>query len=207
MTLRRVLTALVALILAPRRHRRRRPDTPPIGREHYEPTVLAADAASTQVSSDSIPVATTPKGGWGEAWPAPVLAGCDEPLADEAPDLRGVWKVVDGPFVGHIERIEQAGQRVVITATGIIHDMVADGTLERGVNDVDPTGGAVSVAARFNDGRLDLFPNNMRRAVVTRYLDGDEMVWRYGPYRNRLRRLEAPTDGVQTELLKEADDV
>ncbi|MGB1687567.1 MAG: hypothetical protein ACPHHT_03340 [Ilumatobacteraceae bacterium] len=171
------------------------------------PTALAVDCASMQTSADSIPVATTPEGGWGETWPAPVLAGCDEPLVDEAPDLRGVWKVVDGPFVGHIERIEQAGRRVVITTTGVIHDMVADGTLERGVNDVDPTGGAVSVAARFNDSRLDLFPNNMRRAVVTRYLDGDEMVWRYGPYRNRLRRLEAPTDGVQTELLKEADDV
>ena len=118
-----------------------------------------------------------------------------------------MWKVVEGPFFGHIELIEQAGRRVVITTTGVIHDMVADGTLERGVNDVDPTGGAVSVAARCNDSRLDLFPNNMRRAVVTRYLDGDEMVWRYGPYRNRLRRLEAPTEGVQPELLKEADDV
>ena len=96
---------------------------------------------------------------------------------------------------------------MVITTTGVIHDMVADGTLERGVNDVDPTGGTVSVAARFKDSRLDLFPNNMRLAVVTRYLDGDEMVWRYGPYRNLLRRLEAPADGLETDLSREADDV
>ena len=206
MTRQRMLTALVSIVLAPRRHRQRRPDVAPQGQEHYVPTVLAVDSASMQTPADSIPVATTPKGGWGETWPAPVLAACDEPLADEVPDLRGVWKVVDGPFLGHIERIEQAGWRVVITATGVIHDMVADGTLERGVNDVDPTGGALSVAARFKDSRLDLFPNKMRRAVVTRYLDGDEMVWRYGPYRNRLRRLEVPTDGVLADLSKEAVD-
>ena len=207
MTFRGVLTALVSVVLAPRRHRQRCRDVAPQGHEHYAPTALAVDTASMKIPADSIPVATTPRGGWGESWPAPVLAGCDEPLADEAPDLRGVRKVVDGPFVGHIERIEQAGRRVVITAKGIFHDMVADGTLERGVNDVDPTGGAVSVAARFKDGRLDLFPNNMHRAVVTRYRDGDEMVWRYGPYRNRLRRVECPTDGVQADLLKQFDDV
>lgn len=206
MTPRRVLTALVALLLAPRRHRRRRPDTPPNGREHYVPTAFATDAASARVTAGSIPVATTPKGGWGEDWPAPVLAGCDEPLADEVPDLRGVWKVIEGPFVGHIERIEQSGRRVVITSTGIIHDMVADGSLERGVNDVDPVGRTVSVAARFRDGRLDLFPNNMRRAVVTRYLDGDELIWRYGPYRNRLRRLEAPGEARPPATASDGDD-
>ena len=27
-----------------------------------------------------------------------------------------------------------------------------------------------------------------------RYLDGGEMVWRWGPWRNRLRRLDEPTD-------------
>ena len=35
---------------------------------------------------------------------------------------------------------------------------------------------------------------NKRVVAVTRYLDGDEMVWRWGPWRNRLRRLDAPTD-------------
>lgn len=207
MTPRRVLKAMLALLLAPRRHRRRRPDTAPIGREHYVPTSVASDAASARVTADSIPVGKTPKGGWGEEWPAPVLAGCDEPLVGEAPDLRGVWKVIEGPFVGHIERIEQAGRRVVITSTGIIHDMVADGSLERGVNDVDPMGGTVSVAARFRDGRLDLHPNNMRRAVVTRYLDGEELIWRYGPYRNRLRRLEPPGEAHPPATASDGDDV
>ena len=194
MKLRRVVSAILGLVLAPRRHRRRRPDVPPRGREHYEPTSFATDGATVKKPADSIPVAKSPPGGWQLDWPAPVLTGCDEPLAAGAPDLRGVWQVVSGPFVGHIERIEQAGQRAVVTASGVIHDMFVDGSLERGVNDVDPTGGQISVAARYTEGRLDLHPNNMRRAIVTRYLDGDEMVWRYGPYRNRLRRLEAPHD-------------
>lgn len=194
MTVRRVFSALIGLVLAPRRHRRRRPDTPPRGRAHYEPTPFAVDREHVTRSADSIPVAKSPQGGWQREWPAPILAGCDEPLADGAPDLRGVWQVVSGPFVGHIERIEQAGQRAVVTASGVIHDMVVDGSLERGVNDVDPNGGRISVAARYTEGRLDLHPNNMRRAVVTRYIDGDEMVWRYGPYRNRMRRLETPLD-------------
>lgn len=123
-----------------------------------------------------------------------MLAGCDEPLVDGAPDLRGVWRVEQGPLKGHVERVEQAGDRVVITAGGVIHDMFANGTLEGGVNDTSEAGTQISVAARFENGRHNLYPGNKRVVAVTRYLDGDEMVWRWGPWRNRLRRLEAPTD-------------
>lgn len=190
-----VAKALGSMLLAPIRRRRLPADTPPSGREHYEPTPLAASLDSTTVRAADIPVAKTPPGGWkGHDWPAPVLRGCDEPLVDEAPDLRGVWRVEKGPLKGHVERIEQAGNRVVITAGGVVHDMFADGTLAGGVNDVGEAGTQVSVAARFEDGRHNLYPGNKRVVAVTRFLDGDEMVWRWGPWRNRLRRINAPTE-------------
>jgi len=190
-----VAKALGGMLIAPIRRRRAPADTPPAGREHYEPTPLAPTRDEATMKATEIPVEKTPADGWtGGDWPAPVLAGCDEPLVDEAPDLRGVWRVVKGPLQGHVERVEQAGDRVVITAAGIIHDMFADGTLEGGVNDVGEAGTQISVAARFEDGRLNLYPGDKRVIAVTRYLDGDEMVWRWGPWRNRLRRLEPPTD-------------
>ncbi|MBV9935254.1 MAG: hypothetical protein JO367_13200, partial [Actinobacteria bacterium] len=93
--------------------------------------------------ADEIPVAYTPPGGWTEM-PPPILAGCTEPLVDGAPDLRGTWQVVSvewksgtapdpDPIADHVERIEQGGDRVIVTTSGIIHDMRADGTLEHGV--------------------------------------------------------------------------
>ena len=82
---------------------------------------------------------------------------------------------------------------MTITAGGVIHDMRADGTLEGGVDDVaEGTGDPISVAARFEGGRLNLYPGDRGIVAVTRYRDGDDMVWRYGPFRNRLRRLRPP---------------
>ena len=87
-----------------------------------------------------------------------------------------------GPLKGHIERVEQAGNRVVITDGGFIQDMYADVTLEGGVNDVNADKKErIAVAARFEKGRLNLYPGGRRIAIVTRYLDGEEMIWRYGP--------------------------
>jgi len=190
-----VVKMLGSMLTAPIRRRRSPADTPPAGREHYVPTPFAASRDAATVKAVDIPVAKTPAHGWqGSDWPAPVLAGCDEPLVDGAPDLRGVWRVEKGPLKGHVERVEQAGDRVVITASGIIHDMFVNGTLEGGVNDVSEAGTQISVAARFEDGRHNLYPGNRRVVAVTRYLDGDEMVWRWGPWRNRLVRLDAPTD-------------
>ena len=117
-----------------------------------------------------------------------------EPLVDGAPDLRGVWRVVKGPLKGHVERVEQAGDRVVTTAGGVVHDIFANGTLEGGVNDVGEAGAQLSVAARFEAGPLNLYPANKRVVAATRYLDGHEMVWRWGPWRNRLQRLDEPND-------------
>jgi hypothetical protein len=88
------------------------------------------------VNADDIPVAHTPSGGYGEAVPPPVLRECTEPVVAHAPDLRGVWKVVevrddDGNVLeehralGHVQRVEQCGDRLVVTGGGIVHDMRA----------------------------------------------------------------------------------
>ena len=76
---------------------RRHPPTPPTAREHYEPTPLAATVEAATMKAAEVPVAKTPPGGYRE-WPEPVLTGCDEPLVDGAPDLRGVWQVHKGPL-------------------------------------------------------------------------------------------------------------
>ncbi len=161
------------------------------------------------VTVDDIPVAHTPEGGWHGEMPPLILAGCTEPLASGAPDLRGLWQAYeveqagellpDHPLSRHIERVEQCGNRVVITADRIIHDMRADGTLEHGVNDV---AGAdltteVHVAAVFAGGRLDLHPDGIdpaRPPPVTREVVDGEMVWHYGPFTVAMRRINASAD-------------
>jgi hypothetical protein len=142
--------------------------------------------------ADEIPVAHTPEGGYGDTLPPPVLAGCTEPLVAGAPDMRGVWRVesvewngdapTPDPIAAHVERIEQCGDRVCITAEGIIHDMRADGTVENGVHDVAAVGGRpISVVCTFEAGVHVLRPVDMPGVEVTRRLDGDELVWTYGP--------------------------
>ena len=166
---------------------RRRPPAPPGDSVHYEIPVLAPTKELAITKATDLPVVGTPEGRWKE-WPPLVLEGCDEPLIGGAPDLRGVWQVYKGPLKGHIERNEQAGARVVITAGGIIHDMTAGGLP---MTDEGVGGAKINVAARYENERLNLYLNN-KRLVVTRYRDGDEMVWRWGPYLNRLRRLHDP---------------
>jgi hypothetical protein len=159
------------------------------------------------ITADDIPVAHTPEGGWHGEMPPPVLAGCTEPLAPGAPDLRGLWKAVsfegaEGPLPGHplnshVERIEQCGNRVVVTSQGVIHDMRADGTLENGVNDVAAArlDQRISVAAVFNEGRLDLHPFGIepgRGPLVTRSVVNGEMIWQYGPFRVTMERIGTP---------------
>ncbi len=154
--------------------------------------------------ADNIPVVHTPDGGWHDAMPPPVLAACTEPLAVGAPDLRGLWKaysveqsgkaLTDHPLNRHVERIEQCGNRVVITAGRVIHDMRADGTLERGVNDVleMDLSQNIQVAAVFNHGRLDLHPGGVdpaRLPLVTREIVDGELVWNYAVFSVRLRKI------------------
>ena len=134
--------------------------------------------------------------------PPLVLDGCDEPLVEGAPDLRGLWRVIDVewklgdapdpiPVADHVERIEQCGDRVCITSTGIIHDMRADGTVEHGVHDVAAAGGQeISVVCTFEDGVHVLRPVGLPDVEVTRRLDGAHLIWDYGPmFTARLERI------------------
>ncbi len=157
------------------------------------------------VTADSIPVAYTPTGGWKDM-PAPFLAACTEPIVDGAPDMRGTWKVVsievggiEDPnhrAIGLTQRIEQAGNRVIITASGatasgIVHDMRCDGTEENGVHDVaefDLTT-PITVVASFEDGVHVLRPVGVP-IEVTRRIDGDQLVWTYLGFTARLNRIE-----------------
>jgi len=152
-----------------------------------------------------IPVAHTPAGGYGDTFPAPVLSRCTEPLVPGAPDLRGVWRVTevevngitdpDHPVNGHLQRIEQCGDRLVVTAAGVIHDMRCDGTEANGVHDVAEFDKAtpIVVIASYEDGVHVLRPVGLD-IEVTRRRDGDDMVWQYLGFTARLTRQgEAPS--------------
>jgi hypothetical protein len=68
--------------------------------------------------------------------------------------------------------------------------MYADGTVENGVNDVSPDGKPISVVCTFEDGVHTLRPVGMGDVEVTRRLDGDQLVWTYGPlFTARLERI------------------
>ncbi len=163
---------------------------------------------------DAVPVAFTPPGGW-TVWPDPVLAGCTEPRSAGAPDLDGYWRTVeivvdddvqpDHPALGHVQRIEQRGDRVVVTAGGIIHDMRCDGTLERGVHDVAEFDKAtrIDVIATYEDGEHVLRPVGMP-IEVRRRRDGDHLVWDYLGFTARLEHL-APSAIRPAEIGDVAD--
>ncbi len=151
---------------------------------------------------DTVPVAHTPPGGWTD-FPTPILAGCAEPLPEGAPDLRGVWQTVDveidgvvqpgHPALGHVQRVEQAGDRLVVTGGGVIHDMRVDGTLEGAVRDVAEFDKQteITVVATYEDGVHVLRPQGMP-IEVRRWRDGDHMRWQYVGFVARLRRLGPP---------------
>jgi hypothetical protein len=161
---------------------------------------------------DDIPVAHTPPGGYGDAFPAPILAGCDDPLVAGAPDLRGLWQVVevsandevvpDHRALGHVQRIEQSGDRVVVTGGGVIHDMRCDGTARHGVHDVAEFDKQteITVVASYEDGVRVLRPVGIP-IEVPRRRDGADMVWDYVGFRARLRRLGSPEMQPPTEAL------
>lgn len=156
-------------------------------------------------NANDIPVAHTPDGGWHGEMPPPVLAGCDEALVAGAPDLRGVWEIYevqvgeeaveDHPMLAQRQRVEQCGDRLVVTAGGVIHDMRCDGTEENGVHDVaqvDYSTPIVVTSSYEDDGVHVLRPKGIP-ITVTRRLEGDTMVWDYGgAFVARLRRVADP---------------
>ncbi|MCJ7437187.1 MAG: hypothetical protein MUP97_05445 [Acidimicrobiia bacterium] len=173
---------------------------------YVAPLIELTDASAPARRAADIAVAHTPPGGYGDAFPDPVLADCTEPLVGGAPDLRGMWEVVDvevngttapesHPVHQHVERVEQCGDRLVVTGGGVIHDMRCDGTVEHGVHDVAAADFTtpLSVVTTYEHGVHTLRPVGLPGVEVTRRLDGDEMVWSYvGNFVARLRRTCAP---------------
>jgi len=155
------------------------------------PTSKPTTTTAKLVMADDIPVAHTPTGGYGDTFPEPILTTCTEPLVAGAPDLRGTWKTVaaekggvpvpaDSKVYRHVQRVEQCGNRLVVTGGGVIHDMRVDGTAENGVHDVlesDYTTPIV-VVATYENGVHVLRPVGVP-VEVTRHLEGDKLIWNY----------------------------
>ncbi len=162
----------------------------------------------TSPMSDSVPVVHTPQGGYGAVMPGPFLAGCAEPLTHGAPDLRGTWRVVavevDGAravehrALGHVQRIEQCGDRVIVTGGGVVHDMRCDGTVDHGVHDVAEFDKAtpITVVATFERDGAGREVHVLRPVglpvEVRRWRDGEQLVWEYLGFTARLERVEPP---------------
>ena len=135
-----------------------------------------------------IPKGNTPGCSY-DHFPLPILADCTEPLADQTDDIRGLWLGVEGGHVGHLERVEQCGARVVVTAAGVIHD---GGPNSSGGLTTNDTEGAVlftlggqeycprtSAGMIWNEGVLDFHVFGWGPVVVRRYLEGEQLIWEY----------------------------
>ncbi len=129
--------------------------------------------------ANDIPKAFTPGCGW-QRWPMPVLANCTEALAVGVVDIRGLWRSTSPAGFDHVERIEQCGNRTVVTAAGIIHDFITDGTLANGSRDIEPPSCANTwVSIDWQDGVQRYHPFGLPFTLVTRQLEGDTLVWHY----------------------------
>lgn len=145
------------------------------------------------LTADEIPKAYTPACGINQ-WPAPVLAGCTEPLAEDAADLRGLWLAESGQ-TGHLERIEQCGDRVLVLGRNFIHDFRTSGRLQDGANDINPRyckriRASVNWEQAPEGSRLTFRPWGLA-PMVARYLaDEDTLVWEYpNAPTSRLKRI------------------
>jgi hypothetical protein len=99
--------------------------------------------------------------------------------------------VADHPALGHVQRIEQCGDRMVVTAGGVVHDMRCDGTEEHGVHDVAEFDKQtrITVVATYEHGIHVLRPVGLP-IEVTRRRAGADIVWDYLGFRARLQRTE-----------------
>lgn len=128
-------------------------------------------------SANDIPKAYTPDCSY-TTIPMPILAECTEPLAEGVVDMRGLWLgISDGDE--HLERIEQCGNRVVITAFGIIHDFRVDGTLKNGARDVGIVCNNFNSAIHFDEEGVMVFRLFDLFDTVFREMRNEEMVFTF----------------------------
>ena len=135
-----------------------------------------------------IPKGNTPGCAY-DHFPLPILGSCAEPLPPEADDIRGLWRGMSGGHVGHVERVEQCGSRVVVTSAGLIHDYGPNST--GGLNTNDTEGSVLftlageehcmrtSASMIWEDEVLNFYAFGWGPRVVRRYRDGDELIWEY----------------------------
>lgn len=152
-----------------------------------------------------IPKGNTPGCGY-DHFPLPILAECTEPLVEQADDIRGLWRGVEGGHAGHVERVEQCGSRTVVTAAGIIHDYGPNSTA--GLNTDDTEGSVLftigdseycmrsSASMIWEDKQLNFYAFGWGPQVVKRYLDGEQLIWEYadGSITRMDRLCELPQD-------------
>ena len=128
-------------------------------------------------SANDIPKAYTPGCSY-TTIPMPILAECTEPLAEGVVDMRGLWLgVSDGDE--HLERIEQCGNRVVITAFGIVHDFRVDGTLKNGARDVGIVCNNFNSAIHFDEEGVMVFRLFDLFDTVFREMRNEQMIFTF----------------------------
>ena len=128
-------------------------------------------------SANDIPKAYTPDCSYTNI-PMPILAECTEPLAEGVVDMRGLWLgISDGDE--HLERIEQCGNRVVITAFGIVHDFRLDGTLKNGARDVGLLCNNFNSAIHFDEEGVMVFRLFNLFDTVFREMRNEEMIFTF----------------------------
>ena len=124
-----------------------------------------------------------------DQFPLPILRDCTEPLPESADDIRGLWRAISGARAGHVERVEQCGDRVVVTAAGIIHDYGPNSTGGLNTNDTEgrvlfTAGGKdfcmrTSASMIWEDKALNFYAFGWGPKVVKRYRDGEFLIWEY----------------------------
>ena len=161
-----------------------------------EPWVFSADGAQLNYcnptvldgagpTADDIPKAYTPDCGFSQM-PMPILYRCRQPIAAGIPDMRGLWLAKSG-FLGHTERIEQCGNRMVITTAGLIHDFRVDGTLKNGARDIQTSCTNLASAIKVDVNAKLVFRLFNLFDTVSRHLDRGEMIFTF-------------VDGTQTRM-------
>lgn len=149
--------------------------------------------------ASDIPKGNTPGCGY-DHFPLPILRDCTEPLSEGADDIRGLWRAISGARIGHVERVEQCGERVVITTAGVIHDYGPNSSAGFNTNDTEGTVlfsvGNREFCARssasmiWEDGVLNFYAFGWGPRVVRRYLEGDLLIWEYADGSiNKMERL------------------
>ena len=128
-------------------------------------------------TADDIPKAYTPGCGYTTV-PMPILAQCTEPLAEGVVDMRGLW-FGESSRGGHLERIEQCGNRVVVTAFGIIHDFRMDGTLKNGARDIQSYCTNFASAIKVDEQGKVIFRLFDLFDTVSRHLDDGNMIFTF----------------------------